>query len=230
VIALTARRPDSAGRHALQLYGAAGTASRVHTLVRWWSAPFPAVEKALPRSGRILEIGCGHGLFSTYAALSAAERTVHGVDIDPGKIAAARAASHHLGDRVSFAVAPSGAVPHGPWDGVVIVDVLYLLPEEEQRRLLLEALATVAPGGVLAVKEMSPEPAWKARWNEAQETLAVKLLRITEGGSFHFVPPARISAWLRAEGATVREQRLDTGRVHPHHLVVATLPKASPAS
>ena len=224
MIALTARRPDTAARAALRQFRTAGPTSRLHTLARWWSAPFPAIEQALPRSGRLLEIGCGHGLFSTYAALAAPERRVHGVDIDPDKIAAAKAASGSLGDRVSFAVAPSGAVPEGPWDGVVIIDVLYLLPEEEQRRLLLEALATVAPGGVLVVKEMSPKPAWKARWNEVQETLAVKLLHITEGGSFDFVPPARMSAWVRAAGATVREQRLDAGRIHPHHLLVATLP------
>jgi len=54
------------------------------------------------------------------------------------------------------------------------------------------------------------------------------LLGITEGHStFDFVPPGRISQWLRGAGATVREQRLDAGRVHPHPLVVATRPRSS---
>ena len=225
MIALASRRPDRAGRDALALYRDAGRAAHLHTLVRWWSAPFPAIEQALPPVGRVLEIGCGHGLFSTYAALSVPGRTVHGVDIDPDKILAATAAGRHLPEQVSFAVAPSGAVPDGPWDAVVIIDVLYLLPEEAQRRLLLEAAEHVAPGGVLVVKEMSPEPHWKARWNSAQETVAVKLLRITEGGAFDFVPPGEISGWLRGLGATVREQPLDAGRVHPHHLIVGTMPK-----
>jgi 2-polyprenyl-3-methyl-5-hydroxy-6-metoxy-1,4-benzoquinol methylase len=228
MIALGSRRPDRAGREALRLYRDTGRATRLHTLVRWWSAPFPAIERALPRRGRILEIGCGHGLFSTYAALASPDRTVHGVDIDADKIAVARSVGHRLDHRVTFAETPSGAVPEGPWDAVVVVDVLYLLDEEEQRRLLLEALGTVAPGGVLVVKEMAPEPRWKARWNRTQETLAVRLLGITEGHStFVFVPPSRISAWLQSAGATVREERLDSGRVHPHHLIVATLPRSA---
>jgi SAM-dependent methyltransferase len=229
--ALASRRPDLPGRQALSLYSDADRSTRLHTLVRWWSAPFPAIERALPETGRILEIGCGHGLFSAYAALSASGRSVHGVDIDPVKIVAARSAvrklQERLGDqvgaRLDFSEAPSGAVPEGPWDAVVVVDVLYLLREEEQRRLLLEALSTVAPGGVLVVKEMAPEPRWKARWNSTQETLAVRVLGITEGHpTFDFVPPSRIASWLRGAGATVQEQRLDIGRIHPHHLLVAT--------
>jgi SAM-dependent methyltransferase len=229
--ALASRRPDLPGRQALSLYSDADRSTRLHTLVRWWSAPFPAIERALPETGRILEIGCGHGLFSAYAALSASGRSVHGVDIDPDKVLAARSAARNLqerlgdqpGARLDFAEAPSGAVPDGPWDAVVVVDVLYLLSEEEQRRLLLGALSTVTPGGVLVVKEMAPEPRWKARWNSIQETLAVRVLRITEGHpTFNFVPPSRIASWLRGAGATVQEQRLDIGRIHPHHLLVAT--------
>ena len=221
VTQVATRRPDRAGRAALAHYRHASLGVRLHTLLRWFSAPFPAVEAALPRSGRLLEIGCGHGLFSLYAGLAGPDRTVHGVDIDAAKIAAAQAAAANLADRVTFAVAPSGAVPPGPWDGVVIVDVLYLLDEQQQRRLLTNAMARLAPGGVLVVKEMAPTPAWKARWNAAQETLSVKLLGITEGGSFTFVPPERVAGWLLDLGATTTQRHLDSGRLHPHHLLVA---------
>jgi 2-polyprenyl-3-methyl-5-hydroxy-6-metoxy-1,4-benzoquinol methylase len=221
---LGSRRPDRAGRQALSRYRDGTRAARLHTMVRWWSAPFPAIEDALPPTGRILEIGCGHGLFSTYAALAQPGRVVHGVDIDPDKIRDAQASVRGGDARLSFALAPSGAVPEGPWDGVVIVDVLYLLSEADQRALLEEALATLAPGGVLVVKEMALQPAWKARWNTTQETLAVKLLGITEGHDFTFVPPSRIAEWLTAKGATVRDRRVDRGRLHPHHLIVAQVP------
>ena len=77
---------------------------------------------------------------------------------------------------------------------------------------------------MLVVKEMALQPAWKARWNTTQETLAVKLLRITEGHDFTFVPPAVIAEWLTAKGATVRDRRVDRGRLHPHHLLVAQVP------
>jgi len=175
------RRPTGAGRLALNAYRSTSASTRLHATVRWWSAPFPAVEAALPASGRMLEIGCGHGLFSVYAALAGGARSVVGVDIDAAKIAEAqRVASRLPGVDVSFRLAPAGAVPAGPWDAVVIIDMLYLLPAGEQRRLLTAAAAELGPGGILLVKEMSPTPRWKADWNRLQETVAVSILGITQ--------------------------------------------------
>ncbi len=217
---MTSRRPDAPGRAALALFRGAPLGVRVHTTVRWFSAPFPAIAVALPTHGRVLEIGCGHGLFSAYAALSAPGREVLGVDIDADKVAHGRAAVQGVRG-LELDVAPDGAVPDGPWDAVVVVDVLYLLPAAAQRRLLTEAASRLAPGGVLVVKEMGTTPRWKARWNALQETLSVKVLRITEGSSFDFVPPATTAGWLTDLGLTVHARRLDAGRVHPHHLLVA---------
>jgi len=211
----------------------------VHATVRWWSAPLPRVEGALPAAGRVLEIGCGHGLFSAYAALAGRRgpaRAVVGVDIDTDKIDLARRMAAHLpGIDLTFRVAESGAVPAGPWDAVVIVDVLYLLPADAQRALLIEAAAALAPDGVLLVKEMSPTPRWKATWNRWQETLAVSVLGITEqateqvtvrggvgpGEQFAFVDPATMAGWLRDQGLWTAQQRLDRHRLHPHHLLLA---------
>ena len=128
------RRPTGAGRAALAAYRQTPLGTRLHATIRWWSAPFPAVEAELPRTGRILEIGCGHGLFCTYAALAGPTRTVRGVDIDAAKIAlAAGVASRLPGLDLDFEVATSGAVIAGPWDAIVIIDMLYLLPAGEQR-------------------------------------------------------------------------------------------------
>ena len=218
-MSLRDRRPDAAGRAALALYRTAPVSVRAHVAIRWWSAPFAAVSAALPRTGRVVEIGCGHGLFSAYAALDAPERTVVGVDIDANKIRHAQTATAGT-DRLDFRVAPSGAVPDGPWDAAVFVDVLYLLPATEQRRLVSEAVAALAPGGVVVIKEMGTAPAWKVRWNTAQETLSVKVLQITEGGSFDFVAPDVMAGWLGELGLEVEQRRLDSGRVHPHHLLV----------
>lgn len=223
--ALTSRLPDRAGRAALRRYRQASLATRLHTRLRWLSAPFPDVVAVLPRSGRVLEIGCGHGLFSLYAALDDPSRTVLGVDIDADKIARAQAAVGDLAGRVRFTEAAPGQVPDGPWDAVVVIDVLYLLSESEQRRLLSEAFATLAPGGLLVVKEMATQPAFKARWNVVQETLSVRLLGITQGSTLTFLEPASVGGWLERLGASTTHVRLDRGRLHPHHLLLARAPR-----
>ena len=71
-----------------------------------------------------------------------------------------------------MSVGVSGRVPEGPWDAIVILDVLYLLPSAEQHALIERCVAALAPGGRLLVKEMDMAAGWKARWNTAQETLA----------------------------------------------------------
>lgn len=223
------RRPTGPGRAALGAFRNLPVSARLHATVRWWSAPFPRLVALLPPAGRVLEIGCGHGLFSTYAALTGPGRTVVGVDIDADKITLARQVAAAVpGADLTFRVAESGAVPAGPWDAIVIVDVLYLLPASAQRSLLALATAELAPGGLLLVKEMSPTPRWKATWNRWQETLAVSVLGITErdgtgAAAFDFVDPRTMASWLRDDGLWTARLRLDRHRLHPHHLVIGRL-------
>jgi 2-polyprenyl-3-methyl-5-hydroxy-6-metoxy-1,4-benzoquinol methylase len=216
------RRPDAAARAALRAYRGAPLGDRLHVLVRWLTCPFPPVVEALPTEGRVLEVGCGHGLFSGYLARRSPGLQVVGVDIDVDKIAVAAAAEPLDGGRLRFAVGDSCSVPEGPWDAVVLVDVLYLLDEAGQRALLESCAAVLAPGGVLVVKDMATRPRWKARWNAMQEALSVRVLKITAGSpEFVFTDPDERARWLVASGlGDVRARRLDRGRVHPHHLLV----------
>lgn len=220
------RRPDAAGRKALDAYRDAPRGDRLHVRVRWLSCPFPPIADVLPSSGRVLEVGCGHGLFSAYAARRFPGLQVLGVDIDAEKIAVAAASDPVDGGRLEFAVGESGSVPAGPWDAVVLVDVLYLLDRESQRGLLESCAAALAPGGMLVVKDMATRPRWKARWNATQESLSVRVLGITAGShEFTFVDPEERAGWLTAGGLRdVRMRRLDRHRIHPHHLLVGQAP------
>lgn len=196
---------------------------RVHVGVRWRTCPFVVVAQAVPPAGRILEIGCGHGLFSSYLALAEPGRHVVGTDVDQAKIEIARRAAGRaraLGARLAFQPAPDGSVPDGPWTAIVIVDVLYLLDRDGERRLLAACAGRLAPGGVLVVKETDDRPRWKAAWTRAQETVAVRVLGLTEGGRPSFTPPRQLAQVIEAAGLAVEGRRVDRGYLHPHHLLV----------
>lgn len=214
---------------AVDLYRGAPRATRVHTRLRWWWCPFAAIEAEVPTAGDVLEVGCGHGLLSVHLGLQSTSRRVTGVDIDETKIAEARAAASRLpagaADVTFEAVAP-GYVPHGAWDAVVIADVLYLLPETDQQRLLVAAAETLRPGGRVVVKEMGATPTWKATWNRWQELLATRVFRVTEsvGSGLSFVSPDAMAMWLTTAGLTVSHRRIDHGYPWPHHLLVGQAP------
>lgn len=214
--------PTGTTRRLLDLYAGAPTATRAHVRVRWATCPLRAVAAQVPRQGRVLELGCGHGLMSLYLAQTSAGRSVVGIDVDDAKIGIAQQAAVPLAN-CRFEVAPPGEVPRGPWAGIVIVDVLYLLEPPAQRWLLRACLDRLGPDGVLVVKEMGPSPGWKATWNRVQETLAVRVLRITAGeGRFHFLAPEELAAHMGSTGLAVRHRPLHRGYPHPHHLLVAS--------
>ena len=211
------------GADALARYRDASRGTRLHTRLRWWWCPFPAIEAEVPRAGDVLELGCGHGLLSVYLALSAGERRVRGVDIDADKIAEADRAG---GDVVDFAAVLPGFVPQEPCDAVVVADVLYLLPRDVQQEIVVAAARAVRPGGVVVLKEMGLAPRWKARWNRVQETLATRVVKITEhtGTGLTFVAPDDMAGWLRAEGLTAQVRALDHGYPWPHTMVTGRKP------
>lgn len=216
--------PEALSRRLLSLYQGAPLRARAHVRVRWATCPFGAVAGELPASGSILEVGCGHGLLSLYLALASADRRLTGIDVDREKLDAAAAAAARGGIAATFEAVEGGAVPEGPWDGIAIVDVLYLLPAHDQRSLLSACAERLVPGGVLAVKEMSPVPRWKARWNVVQETAAVKLLGVTAGEELTFLPPVELASAMARHGLDVRERPLHRGYPHPHHLLVGRTP------
>ena len=213
-------------RATLARYAGESRGTRLHTRVRWRSCPFEAVAEAVPTAGRVLELGCGHGLFSTYLALGSPDRTVLGTDVDGDKIHAARRAADGIAN-LTFEPDEPGAFPAGPWDAVCIVDVLYLIDRHGEHQLLTTAAEHLAPGGVLVVKEMATTPRWKFRWMALQERLSVQVLQITAGHDLTFVPPDELAAWMRQAGLTdVAHRPLHRGYLHPHHLVTARKPAA----
>jgi SAM-dependent methyltransferase len=218
------RRPDRTVRRVFALYAGASRADRLHLRVRWATCPVPAIDAEVPTRGRVLEVGCGHGLVSAYLALTCPERAVVGVDIDERKLVLARAAAARLARgeaSLQFASSSDGAVPAGPWDAIVIVDVLYLLDADHELALLDACVAELAPGGVLVLKETDVVPRLKHALAKAQEVLATRVLRITAGDALSFTPIGELAGHLADRGLAVTVRRVDAGYPHPHAMLVA---------
>lgn len=187
-------------------------------LIRWRVCPLPAIAAHVPDAGVILDLGCGHGLFAQLLARESSRREVIGVDLDAHKVALAQTLTlpnlrFVVGDVAETAVPPAQAV--------TIIDVFYLVPYDIQEQLLSVCAEKLAPGGVIVLKEMAEKPRWKVWLNWLEETLAVRVLKITVGGKFYFRPRAEWQAIFKRLGFTVQTIPLDRGYYHPHVVFVA---------
>ncbi len=192
--------------------------SRAHILVRFLTCPFLATLDAVPRGGRLLDIGAGHG---TFARLAAEDRARQVIALEPDLRKALLPFRH---PRVRFVAGFDGAV-RGPFDAVSLIDVAYRVPLAAHDALYRRAFELLVPGGVLILKELDPAARVKFGWARFQESLNDRLLGVTLGEGFQYETRAEVTARLEAIGfREVRAVRVDRFYPHPHVLYTARRP------
>lgn len=211
-----------AARRARSAFATADRRIRLHARLRQWMAPFDELEALVPSSGDILDHGCGSGLFSIQLALASAQRSVHGVDLSPYKVAQGRAAADRCAARVDLdVVEPGWQPPPSSYDAVVMCDVLYLMAPAEIERSVAAAARSLRPGGTLVIKEIVARPRWKHRVAGLQELLSVHIFRWTRGGGFNLLPLDAARAALPPATWSCREVPLDRGYPYSHAALIA---------
>jgi 2-polyprenyl-3-methyl-5-hydroxy-6-metoxy-1,4-benzoquinol methylase len=180
-----------------------------------------AVAERLPLDGRLLEVGCGHGLFSNLAALSSPTLSVLGVDPAVEKVRWAQASVRGR-ENIRFELGTVDDVAEHGFDVVVVLDVLYLVPRERWIRFLGDCRSRLRPAGRLLLKEVDVRPRWKFLRCVLQETLSVRLLGITLGSRFAFAGATEMTAVLEEAGfEQIERSALGRGYLTPHVLYEA---------
>lgn len=206
-------------RELLGCYRALPFSAKAHIAIRWAIAPMVRLEKLVPTEGRILDLGCGHGVFSLYLAKTSRTRQVVGVDWDARKIKVAQSLQE---PNLQFETADvSGDKPLPQAKAIVLVDVAYLLAPPIQQRLLDQCFASLLPGGSLILKETTESPPWKATLLRLQERCAVSILRITKGEGLHMRTRAQWVGMLERHARPVEVIPLDRHYCYPHTAFVA---------
>ena len=98
--------------------------------------------------GRVLEVGCGTGTFSTLIAASAEQLTA--MDLDAGFVAQAQERLGRMENAVALQGDATRSLPEDAFDTVVMLDVLEHIEDDGA---MLEALAArLTPGGRIVLK------------------------------------------------------------------------------
>ncbi|MEU5974724.1 class I SAM-dependent methyltransferase [Streptomyces sp. NPDC047315] len=164
---------------------------------------------------RILDVGCGYG-GSGRALAESWDGTVVGIDREVSVSEARRRAGEAgLGDRVEYRAGDLFATPWGgPYDVVLLGNLLHGYPPERVLKILELCSAALADNGVLLLDEIVPDD---TETDPVGAFFSLQML-LTSTGSAHGLDD--YGRWLTESGLPVcRQLRSPTG---PGTLVVAT--------
>ncbi len=173
----------------------------------------------LPDAGRILDIGCGFGLFAAYFGQTQPDRRIVGVDPNSRRIEMARHVCHSIGleGHEFYAGDARDAALEGPFDGAYILDVMHHIPERDQLPMLRRLRDLLAPRGVLVIKDITTEP-----------TFGLEFTRLLDRVMVGWNDPLRYRhhrEWgemLTELGFHVRMVRVPDILPYPHVVIAAT--------
>jgi trans-aconitate methyltransferase len=184
---------------ALDRYGNAPIADKVFIRGRAFLSDLAFVERYVPKQGFIVDLGCGHGLFGCLLREASPTRRVLGIDLDPRKIDVARGAIRDT-QWLRFEVGDIVSTPPPKCDAVTIVDVLYLLPFDQQEQVLKNAASALGEATPLIVKAQEKRTDPRYALTYLQEIITVSL-GFTRGGRDRFFFPTREQALAMFERA-----------------------------
>lgn len=170
----------------------------------------------LPERGRVLDLGCGFGLFSLYYASVRPGLRVVGFDRNPRRIAMARAAAQKLGlDNVRYEAADVMDFRGGEaFDAAYMLDIVHHIPEEAVRPLLEQVAKILPPGGTLLIKDVDRRPAYKRWFTHVLDKI------MDPGTPVRYWDAEALACLLDEVGFTVRRHLMVDILPYPHILYI----------
>lgn len=146
--------------------------------LRPFICPFHELVRQVPTGSRVLDVGCGSGLF--LGLLSSVGRIQSGMGFDASPFAislAVEMAERLSGAEISFRkIDVSEAWPAGNFDVVSLIDVMHHIPLSEREHTLRLISDRVRPGGIFLYKDMVDQPIWRALANQAHDLIIARQL------------------------------------------------------
>ncbi len=169
---------------------------------------YQVFDELVPKSGNVLDIGCGYGFMSYNLHFTAPGRQVTGIDYDEQKIATA---VHCFGrdEQVDFQYADVLKFSMEQYDSIIMSDVLHYLQPEDQKLIIEKCIQHLLPGGVLIIRDGNKDLEKRHKGTQLTETFSTKIFGFnkTSEKGLSFLSGGLI--WQIAEAQGLRCRELD---------------------
>lgn len=194
----------------MQMHSQHDWSARLYARLRMILAPIVEIEEYVPRTGNILDLGCGSGIFANILAVGSPERKVFGVDIAGDRIETARKLSRG-NPNLEFVTGDVNSIPFERFDVVTLIDLLHHMPYEKQDELMKKIYDKMDENNILIIKDLEKAPYWKYIFHYIQDSISCR-------ARLYFRSAGEMEGLLRKTGFQVETVSLADGYPHPHIL------------
>ncbi len=118
---------------------------------KFWEEPYEVVNKMIPKSGTIIELGCGEGLLTNYLAISEPKRKIVGYELVPERLELAKKKIKNT----VYKVADVTRLKLPKEDIFILFHVLHHLPSKtSQEKLLADIKKAINRNGKLIIVDV----------------------------------------------------------------------------
>jgi 2-polyprenyl-3-methyl-5-hydroxy-6-metoxy-1,4-benzoquinol methylase len=125
---------------------------------------------------RVLDIGCGFGLFGCYFSALNSNLKYRGIDINSKRIQTARQAAERLGlENIEFDGLDARELEiDDQYDAILMIDLLHHIDDQAKSRLLTQCIQHLTPGGRLIIKDVTTHPTYQLAFTWALDVLMTR--------------------------------------------------------
>lgn len=213
-------KEDKNIKKTISLYKGDGFTS-IFAKIRFLDAPFSKLEKIIPKTGKILDLGCGDGIFTNYLAITGPGRNIVGIEFNKNRLIFANKGlknTRFLAGNVLKKEFPQA-------DVVIMIHLLHHLPSREFQEVLIKKVSDkLRTGGKLIIAEVSERPLLKYAVSWLTDVFIVPILfeRKLFSRNVYYRKDKDWKNLLLKYGFWVKYRSLHKNKPFSHSLFVAT--------
>ena len=173
--------------------------------------PFHILCDYIAPKSRVLDIGCGRGLWLYLLYSLGKISSAVGIDINASHIQTANLLKQP-DEPLSFYLSSGYDCKNDDFDCITLIDVLHHVPPAEQEQFIKELKAVNA--GLIVFKDINPEFGVRRLWNSLHDILLSRQVP-------KYQSPENVSNWLKEIGFEITTTEKVNMLLYSHYIIVA---------
>ena len=186
--------------------------------------PFVKIKQYIPQGGKILDVGCGHGILSVMVAKSSPNTNVLGIDPSKDKIVQAKKLARGI-KNLEFKCGYLENLKAHNFDAIIIADVVCLMPTQDKLKMLKRIKNKLKRGGMLIFKDVEKKKSFFYYFMIFEEFLMAKVFKLTftNHNQTYLMTKSEYKTLLQDAGFKIKTIKRIKGHLpYPHILFICS--------